>query len=289
MADLQRNPPRDPNTAPPLPRIDVLVRVFDRMADLEVNLGLIRRHWTHHDCRVIVVSNGLAAGHRVPAAARALADEVLELDTNAGHVGGAAQLLRAGLPLLDASAACAVLIEADNWLFSDVLIESYRLRMAREGAVWASAEWVERHHSLAVDFAIADIGFLQAHPQIFDFARSAETHVCNTLRDLGANYLLLTECMPVHVPKSLRKLHDPYGGRLRSFTRAQMVTHHLEDLAGGLIEKMARANVVLGRREFDVPVPGGIGRERRKLRLIEWLARVAPRSRWIKGKNTKRD
>jgi len=271
----------------PLPPLDVLVRVFDRMPDLELNLGIIRRHWTRHACRVIVVSNGLSAGHAVPAACRALADEVLELPYNAGHVEGASQLLQAGLPRLGPRAGHAVLIEADNWLFSDALIADYRERMRRRQAVWASAEWIERHHSLAVDFAIADIAFLQAHPQVLRFGRNAETHVCNTLHDLGARYLFIREGMPVHVPKSLRALHDPYGGRLRSFPRAAMVTHHVEDLPGGMAEKQAFANAVLGRREFELP--GDPLALRRKLRAIEWLARVAPRSRWIKPKNTRRD
>ena len=32
----------------PLPPLEVLVRVFDRMADLELNLGIIRRHWARY-------------------------------------------------------------------------------------------------------------------------------------------------------------------------------------------------------------------------------------------------
>ena len=271
----------------PLPPLDVLVRVFDRMADLEVGLGIIRRHWTRHACRVVVVSNGLSAGHAVPAACGALADEVLELPHNAGHIEGASQLLQAGLPRLDPRAGHVVLIEADNWLFSDALIADYRQRMVQRQAVWASADWVERHHSLAVDFAIADIGFLQAHPEVLRFGRNAETHVCNRLRELGALYVFIRECMPVHVPKSLRALHDPYGGRLRSFPRAGMVTHHVEDLRGGMAEKMAFANAVLGRREFEVP--GDFAALGRKLRAIEALARIAPRSRWFKPKKTRVD
>jgi hypothetical protein len=273
--------------AAPLPPIDVLVRVFDRMADLQVCLGIIRRHWTRHACRVIVVSNGLSAGQAVPAACQALADEVLELEHNAGHIGGTSQLLQAGLPRLDARRRHAVLLEADNWLFSDALIQDYRERMVRQQAVWASADWFERHHSLALDFAIVDIAFLQTHPQVLRFGRNAETHVCHTLRGLGAKYLFIRECMPVHVPKSMRSLHDRYGGRLRSFPRAGMVTHHVEDLPGGMADKQAFANAVLGRREFEVP--GDIAALRRRLRALDWLARVAPRSRWFKPKKSRAD
>jgi len=174
----------------------------------------------------------------------------VELTHNAGHLSGNAQLILAGLPHIPASCRYTVLLEADTWVFSDALVQAYARRLAAGSAVWASAEWIEKHWSLGLDFALAETAYLQAHPEVFHFTTDAESWVCNRLRDEGRRFLYLTENMPVHQPKFLKFFGRHHGGRFRSFPRAGMVTHHVEDLPHGLETKQYLANVCLGRRDF---------------------------------------
>jgi hypothetical protein len=268
-------------------RVAVIVRVHDRMADLEVCLEVLRRHWTRHDYRVIVVSNGRIRGFKVPPRVRGLAGQVVELAHNAGHLAGNSQLLREGVRHAGKDAEFAVLLEADTWVFSDRLVDRYLRRMRETGAVWASSEWYDRWHSLGLDLAIVRMDFLKGHPDLFDFTDRAEAHVCNVLRRVGARYLVMGECSPVHMPYFARVFLRPRDGhRVQAFSRVPMVTHHVERLAGGMEEKKAFANLILGRREFDVPPGVGTGWTRAGYLLHEWFLRWAPRSSWFKGKLT---
>jgi hypothetical protein len=268
-------------------KICVLVRVYNRIRDLQVCLEVVRRGWTLHDYHIVVISNGGEGVFAVPEACERLADRVVHVGTNPGHVSGNSQLLTAGLRNIPEDCSYAVLLEADTWVFSDVVVDGYIRRMEQTGAVWASAEWVERYHSIAVDFAVCQSRFLKAHPEIFEFTRHAETSVCYRLRSLGAKHLLVKEFMPIHVPKLLSPFYNPFQGRRRSFPRVPAVTHHLEDLKGGLEEKMELANYAAGRLEFPVPTPGNLRTENLKLRLLEKLLKWAPRSRWFRAKKSR--
>lgn len=258
----------------------VLVRVHDRMRDLELCLQVIRDTWKRRRWPVIVVSNGLARGIRVPESVRAAADEVVELEENPGHMGGNAQLLREGLRRVPGDATHVVLLEADTWLMDDALVERYARRLDAEDAVWASAAWHERWQSLAVDFAVVRADFLRAEPAVAEFTAHPESHVAGLIRSRGRRYLLISELMPVHIPKLMRRFWNPSGGRFREFPEGPMVTHHVEDLAGGHEEKMARANAAAGRRIFAIRTPDDPEAERRRIRRIRRLARLTPRSSW---------
>jgi len=263
-------------------KIAVLVRTHHRMQDLEVGLAAIRRHWSRHDYHVLVVSNGLAAGIEVPPGVRESGAEVVELSENPGHLRGNSQLLREGLRRLPREAEHVVLLEADTWLFSDRLVDLALERMARDRAVWASATWLDRYHSVAVDFAVADARYLREHPEILDFERHPETRIASGILRHGARYVPLPELMPVHVPRFVRSVLPAQGGRFRSFPDGPMVTHHIEDLPGGLQEKLAEANYTIGAREFDVPMEKDPVRERHRRRRILALARLSPRSAWFR-------
>jgi hypothetical protein len=268
--------------------VAVLVRVHHRMADLEICVRTIRRRWTDRAYEVLVVSNGTAVGIPVPDAVRRDAD-VVEVAANPGHLAGNALLLREGLSRLSGRTTHVVLLEADTWLFSDLLVSRYLERMTGEGAVWASAAWLDRYDSLALDFAVADIAFLREHPRIFAFDQHPESHVAEVLDQVGGRYLWIEELMPVHVPRILRRLIPDGKGRFRSFPEGPMVTHHVEDLPGGLLQKMQEANIATGRMEFDVAMNVDPARARQKLVRLRRLARLAPRSAWVRRRRRRSD
>lgn len=267
----------------------VLVRVHHRMDDLVVCLQVIRKHWLRGSYAVVVVSNGVSRGHPVPAAARQLADAVLEIDANPGHFGGNAQLLREGLTAVPARCRWTILLEADTWIFGDAILRAYMHRLQRDQRVWASALWVEKFYSLALDVAIVDTAFARAHPALFAFAEppGPEAWVHEQLRRAQQVPLYIREHMPVHVPALMRRFHNESGGRFRTFVRARMVTHHVEDLSRGLLEKKRIANQVLGQREFDVPWADDLRRRQRWLRLGESLRPLVPRSTWFRRRRWK--
>lgn len=264
-------------------RLCVVLRVHTRMADLETLVGIIGRHWTlpRH---LLVVSNGAAAGVAVPERVQQAVDDVLELAHNAGHIGGNAQLLQAALPRIPQDCPYTLLIEADTWLFDDHLLRRYLERLEHTGAAWASAEWQDRWHSVALDLALVRTQVLREHPELLDFRQHAECSVANRLDALGLARLPVTELMPVHIPALLRKVWNHWGGRFRCFPEGPLVTHHSEDLPEGLRTKRAEANRTLGRAEFsDVPAEYWAA-ARGRITALRKLARWVPRSAWLKRK-----
>ncbi len=266
----------------------VLLRVFDRIDDLRVCLRLIREGWTRNRYQVLIVSNGREAGHAVPRELLGDGVELAELTDNPGHALGNSRLLMHGVAQLPERASHVVLLEADTWLFDDALIVRYLDRMERSGAGWASAAWLERFHSLALDFALLDADILREHPGLLDFELHPECHVANVLNDLGVGYELVKELMPVHVPRLVRELLPHTAGRFRCFPEGPMVTHHVEDLPGGMEQKLREANWTAGKAWFEVSAPGDIPRENRRLRRGQRLARWAPRSGWLRPRVAKR-
>ncbi len=258
-------------------RVCVIVRVHDRMEDLVECLRVMQRYWSI-ERHTLVVGNGRARGFAIPGEARALADEVLELEHNAGHILGNAQLLQAAVPRIPADCGTSVLIEADTWLYSDTLIRRYARRLEEEGAVWAAAGWQDRFHSVALDFAIVRSAALRDFPDLLQYHRSAECHVANRLRANGLRYLLIRELMPVHIPRLLRRFWNRYGGRFRCFPEGPLVSHHHEDLPQGFQQKLREANACLGREEYPSAGTGNWPAERLRLKRLRALAWWIPRS-----------
>ena len=270
----------------PAPRLRtcVLLRVHDRMHDLEICVDVIRKHWTRGEYVLLVASNGGTRGLTVPPSVRSAADRVLEVEGDAGHFGGSAQLLREGIRAVPDDCRWTILLEADTWIFGDDILQRYIRRLEAEQKVWASALWVERFYTLALDVAVVNTAFAKSRPHLFDFVEppGPEAWVHNQLRAAGQRPLYIREHMPVHVPALLRRFYSGHGGRFRTFTAARMVTHHLEDLSGALQEKLRIANEVLGVREFNVPGPAHLHRRRIVRRLTEGLRSWVPRSSWIR-------
>ena len=267
-------------------RAEVLIRVFDRTADLEICVECIRRLWTRGDYEILVISNGESSGHPVPDSVRKVA-RVISLPENAGHREGNSQLLREGVARLSERAEYVVLLEADTWLLDDALIETVTRRMRERDWVWASAEWEGRYHSLALDFAVVSADLIRREPGLLEFGPYPESEVANFLRGKGLGYGHIPELMPVHVPKAMRRFHTEHGGRFRAFPEGPMVTHHVEDLAGGIEEKKRIANRAAGRAVFDVRDAGDLGSERARLARLQAVARRVPRSDWFRRKRVK--
>lgn len=74
-------------------KICLLIRVYNRIEDLQCNLEIIRRTWSKYDYYVLVVSNGVSSGFTLSSEIYQLSDEVVILEENVGHLNGNSQLL----------------------------------------------------------------------------------------------------------------------------------------------------------------------------------------------------
>jgi len=264
--------------------ICVLVRVYNRLADLEVCLEAIRVHWRLHRYHVVVLSNGRRDGYPLPANLGPRVAMAVECDASIGHVAGTSRMLLEGIHHIPGDCDYTVLLEADTWVHTDSVLDRYLALMNVTGAVWASAEWVEKFQSLAVDCALVRSSFVRDHPEVFEFSAHAEYHVARHLADQRVRFLYMREHMPVHVPRVMRMFDTGSHGRFRCFPAGAMVTHHIEELPGGLAEKKQLANATLGRVEYAVAGREWVRREHRRLVWLQRLARLAPRSAWLRPK-----
>jgi hypothetical protein len=269
--------------------IGLLIRVHDRMSDLEVCVDVLHRHWRLDDCHVVVVSNGRARGAEIPETVRSRVHSVLEIEDNPGHFSGNAQLLQAGMHVVPDACMWTILLEADTWIFGDAVLRRYVDQLERENKVWASAVWVEKFYTLATDVAIVRTAFVREHPRLFQFVEppGPEAWIHGYLRGVNQEPIYIREHMPVHIPALMRRFYNKYGGRFRTFSRARMVTHHIEDLEGGLDEKKRIANQLLGRMEFPVETPGDLAKRQRQLQLFETIRPWVPRSTWFRKRKWK--
>ncbi len=254
------------------------------MEDMAICIDAIRKYWKNNEYYVITVSNGKSAGYNLTENVKKNSNLTIELDNNAGHLRGNAQLLEEGIKNIPSDCRYTIVLEADTWIFTDEIIDKYINILDNSESVWASAEWVEKKWSLGVDIAIMKTDFLLKNKEIFNFTIHPESHVCNYLIDRGFKYVYIRENMPVHVPKTMRHIYKTDGGRIREFPEAKMVTHHIEALEGGIEEKKYRANICLGEKVFDVGDIRKIKKENRKLKTKLFWAKIFPRSSWIKKK-----
>ncbi len=268
-------------------KVNVIIRVYNRVEDLRVCLECVRRLWPRNEYHVIVAFNGKAAGFSLPEDAREMSDEIIEIAGNAGHHSGNSQLLLAGIERADDKAPYTVLLEADTWVLSDRIIDKYIRRLQSEGAVWASADWVEKVHSVALDFAVADTKFLKNNLEAFDFDenKGPESAVCRYMRSRGMKHLFLKEAMPVHIPKLMGLVYRPAGGgRRKSFSEVPMVTQHIEDVPRGIMGKKTLANIAAGSKISSDAPPAFLALRRLRLKAFESILKTCPRSAWFKAK-----
>ncbi len=238
-------------------KIIVIIRVYDRIEDLKYCLQVIRKTWLANDYNICVVSNGKSAGYTITEDILEYADRSIILENNIGHLKGNSQLLLAGFDNVEISSYdYCVILEADTWLYTDKIITKYTEQMENTGAVWASAQWYDRFYSLATDFAIIKADFLSDNRAIFDFSTFPECYVCNYLLDNGYKYITIKENENVHIPGYLKAWPFTYKGRFCVFPRSRMITHHIEHLNGGMLEKKSIFNSIAKNHFFiDARIP----------------------------------
>jgi hypothetical protein len=273
-------------------KIAVLIRVYDRIEDLKYNLRIISGTWKENDYYVIVVSNGKNNGFGVLPESQPLVDKLIVLDENAGHRRGNSQLLMGGVEHIPSDCEYTLILEADTWMYGDGIISKYAELLSKsEFAVWASADWYDKHYALATDFAIVKTHYIIRNPGIFDFEFFPECHISNFLRDTNAGYIWIRENMPVHVPSYI-KYKYPYvpnikEGRFYVFPKSRMVTHHIEFLKGGMMQKKRYFNIIAGCDYFPDAKCGHKAWNRFKMKFWTGLTKLFVKRSWYSDKTYK--
>lgn len=235
-------------------KVCVLIRVYDRVEDLENNLKIIRDTWTNNDYYLVVSSNGRGDGYLLSDLVYKLSDKVVVIEENAGHLKGNSQLLLEGFKVVDLNSYDFVIIlEADTWIYTDEIIKKY-IRLLNDSpiAVWASANWYDRFFSLATDFAIIKASFLSVNNDVFNFTTYPECYVCNYILDNGYQYINIKENMNVQVPGYFNRFPYAPKGRFYCFPFSNMITHHIEDIEDGMAEKKKYFNIISLTDYFDI-------------------------------------
>lgn len=232
-------------------KICIIIRVYDRIEDLESCLAIIRRTWKAFDYHVVVVSNGKVNGFNITSRITDSADVVVELENNDGHLKGNAQLLLSGIPCIPEDCAYTIILEADTWIYGDKLVKKYVAILKKENAIWASAKWYSHLYSLATDFAIIESSFLKTNKKIIQYTGYPECYAANYILDLGSKFVYIKENMPVHLPSYLKRYPFTIGTRFNVFPKSKMITHHLEFLKGGIVEKKLLFNTIAGHLFFE--------------------------------------
>jgi hypothetical protein len=230
-------------------RICILIRVYDRTEDLKYCLEIIKKTWLSFDYFILVVSNGGINGFEINTELKDQIDLLIELDSNAGHLKGNAQLLQEGLPKIPDDTSHTIILEADTWVHGDKLVEKYVNVLNNSGEVWAGAHWYTHLYSLATDFSIIGTKFLKSNPGVFSYTGFPERHAANYLLDNGHRFRYIKENMPIHLPSYIKKFPFATGIRFNVFPKSKMVTHHIELLKGGMDRKKKLFNT-LARTSF---------------------------------------
>lgn len=273
-------------------KVAVLIRVYDRIEDLKYNLQIISDTWKENDYYVIVVSNGKSNGFDIMTESIPFIDKLVILDKNAGHRRGNSQLLMEGMKYIPADCKYTLILEADTWMYGDRIISKYiSLLDKSDFAVWASADWYDKYYALATDFALIKSNYIIKNPEIFDFELFPECHISNFLRDTNAGYIWIKENMPVHVP-SYVKYKYPYipnikEGRFYVFPKSKTVTHHIEFLKEGMIQKKRYFNIVSNADYFPEVRSGSKAWNRLKMKFWIGLTRLFVKRSWYGTKTYK--
>lgn len=262
-------------------KICIIIRVYDRVEDLLYNIKIIRDTWKSHDYEIVVVFNGESDGYILPLEVDILADKTIKIPKNAGHLKGNSQLLLEGFKSIDPQIFdFLIILESDTWLYTDKIINKYTNLLNANKAVWASARWYDRFYSLATDFAIIKMSFLKENTSILDFTTYPECYVCNYLLDRGLKYILIKENMNVQIPGYLKKFPYAPCGRFYSYPKSSMVTHHIEDIKGGMNRKKKDFNIVAKYPYFNSTYCKHLRLEYFKMRCIHFVDKLLLRRTW---------
>lgn len=267
-------------------KICILIRVYNRTEDLKYCIDIIRDTWKAFDYYILVVANGINDGYHIDDETKSKIDHLIELKDNVGHFNGNSQLLIEGLDAIPDDCEYTLILEADTWLYKDDLIKKYTQKLKDTGAVWASAQFFRYILNLATDYALIQTSFIKAHRDIFVFSGTPEYYVANYLKKKGFKFIYITENMPVSLPRYFRKYPFAAKGRFFSFEKSKMVTHHIENLAGGMEEKKFYFNMVTRHDYFNIPSTRSYKWTRLKMRFFIALSSLLPYKSWfIKAKD----
>lgn len=256
--------------------ICIIIRVYNRIEDLVCNLEIICKTWTLNDYYIIVSANGIDEGYILPEVVFSQADKVLESDKNDGHYFGNARLILNSIPYIPQQCEYTILLESDTWLFTDLLISEYIERMDKSKAVWSSARWFYRLCSNATDFAIVNTKFLIFNSLIVDFKYLPECWVSDYLDDNKKISLYINELKPIQLPVYVKSYPYAPKGRFFVFPKARMITHHIEDLAGGMNEKKYYFNLISKSIFFETNYYKNNQFELLKIKSFRFLACLFP-------------
>lgn len=269
--------------------IAVLIRVYDRTEDLKYNLQIIRDTWTYYNYHIIVVSNGYPNGYVIDAESIKRIDSLIALEKNAGHKKGNSQLLLEGIKSIPVDCNYTIILEADTWMYTDKIVHEYVEFMDEASkVVWSSADWYDKDYALATDFAIIKSDFIRKNPGLFDFELYPESHIANYLRDHNGSFKWINENMPVHVPSYVSRypyIDDRSNKRFYIFPKSRTVTHHVEFLKGGMVQKKRYFNIVAGTDYFkDQSVEN---KSWKKFKISFWigLSNLFIKKSWFKKKH----
>jgi len=262
-------------------KLCIVIRVYNRIEDLGYCIDIIRDTWKQFGCYIITVANGSSQGFVVADEIKAKSDKFINLEVNAGHYKGNAQLLTESLPYIPEDCSYTVLLEADTWIYGDELIKKYTERLATEGAVWASSQFFSYALNLATDFAIVDSSFIKSHPEVVDFEGIPEYYVARLLQKAGFKFIYINEIKPVNLPLYIRKYPFAPSGRFNIFPRAKMVTHHIEELPDGMEEKKAYFNIIAGKYYFDIAKHLSAKKILLKFNIAETFFYLLPHKGWF--------
>lgn len=270
--------------------VPVLIRVYNRIDDLLTNLEIINNLWTGRNYPLFVVSNGIQSGFSIPPKVFDTA-QVIELEKNPGHLSGAIELLQGGLERIPDLYEYIVTLEADTWVLSDRLVNRIIAKCERDpDIVWAAGNWVDKLHSVATDFAIIRFSFIKEHLDLLRFTSEDSIEACiySEILRLNKRVMIIPEVYPTHLPRAMPWSVQARDRRRQVFPRAPMVTHHVEELPGGIAQKKRIANQTAGKKLFpDDRKSIVLHLCRIGYWLYELLLQITPKSRWFKGRKLK--
>jgi hypothetical protein len=268
-------------------KIAVVIRVYNRVEDLENNIKIINSLWKNNNYDIFIVFNGQSAGYFLTQYIYDNASKVVNLTNNAGHLKGNSQLLIEGIQNIDnlLNYDFLLILEADTWLMQDDIISKYSNILKDSDAVWASSLWVESKYSLGLDFAIIKTDFILEHYKVlFNFQENPEMWIAEYLMFTNHNHIAIQELMPVHRPSIIKTLYNADQGRLRIFPKAKMLTHHVENLEGGIKSKKELANIMYKNIFFHTSSRVNHNFQYNKYLFFHTLLKYLPRSSWFKKK-----
>ena len=274
-------------------KICIGVRVYNRIMDLEVLIDIINKTWRKHDYDIVVITNGEYAGYTIPHFVRNNVNHIVSISQNSGHILGSSQLL---LALYDYTFnmdyAYHIIIEADTWMHGDDIVDKYIGIMENDNEiVYAGAHWYDNYYSLASDFGIIKSSYLYSNRNMFLFKNHAECHIANYINSNNGKFLYITENTYPNLPGYAVRFMYPFSskGRINCFPFSKTVTHHIEDLKGG-IERKKRLFDIVSQTNFFGTTMNANAYILRCLMIITFLiSKILFRKSWYSRNNTMLD